>query len=77
MEKTKVIYANNDPNRADANWLAIQTETVPPYVWGIWSGKTINDIPEVILGNTDMLVIRKEQALKLFDFEKGRLEDIK
>ena len=71
--KTPVIYEGKDPNQSGVTFIAIQTQTQPPYVWETYSIRHREDLPK--LGN-DMLVLPVEQAKKLFDFKKGNLADL-
>lgn len=71
--KTTIIYENHDPNQSGVTFVAIQTETQPPYVWATYFIKHREDLPRL---SKDLLIVPVEQAKKLFDFEKGTLADL-
>ncbi len=72
-ERTPVIYEGDSPLTNGATFLAIQTETRPPYVWESYLHASREDVPNL---GCDMLVISVEQAELLFDFQPGTIADV-
>lgn len=72
--KKKIVYTKTDPLEVDwVNYIAIQTETNPPYVFATYGGfRGINDVPQHVRGLAEMLVVSVEQARRLFNFKKVR-----
>ena len=73
-QKTPVIYQGFDPTQEGVTFIAIQTSTLPPYVFGIYGFKNKEDIGP--LPNEDLLLVSAQQAKRLFDFQKGNLADV-
>ena len=69
MSKTKIVYYAKDPFQKGVKYLAIQTESDPPYVWECWA--SLVNVPK--LGD-DMLLIKLEHALKLFEFKEVKVK---
>jgi hypothetical protein len=70
MSKTVVYYDQKNPTQSGVKFLAIQVETNPPYVWATYFSEDVPNLP------SDLLVIRVDHALKLFNFKKGNLKDV-
>ena len=70
--KTPVIYEEQDPTQEGVTFVAIQTETEPPYVWAAYFIRR-EDIPRL---GEDMLVIPVKLADRLFDFQKGSINEL-
>lgn len=70
MAKTKVIYSSKNPNYDWVKYIAIQTESNPPYVWATYGGRRENvpNLPE------DLVVLPIKAARNIFDFQEGKLE---
>ena len=67
MDTRTVVTCQRTP--APRTILAIQTESDPPYVlatYGDWE----YSVPTRLYGMSDMLIIRADQALRLFTFVK-------
>ena len=64
--KTVIQYRNYSPEAGRV--LVIQTESDPPYIW--CSHQRLDDVARSVLSDTNMLVIRADQARRLFDFRK-------
>ena len=71
--KTTVIYDEKDPNGEGVTHVAIQTEARIPYVWATYSVRDRTELPAL---GTDMLVVPKETAKRMFDFKKGNIENL-
>ena len=73
--KTTIIYeGKEDPTiQQGVTFVAIQTETQPPYVFATYSTRHTEDLPKL---SEDMLIISTDQAKRLFDFKKGNLADL-
>jgi len=72
-QKTPVVYEREDPNQQGVTFVAIQTETQPPYVWAVYFTRHQKDLPKL---EVDILILPVEQAQKLFDFKKGNLAEL-
>mgnify|MGYP001598005878 CR=1 FL=1 len=72
-QKTPVIYEGKDPNQEGVTFVAIQTETQPPYIFEIYSARNRRDLPKL---KEDIVVLPVEQARRLFDFKEGNLADL-
>ena len=72
-QKTPVIYEGKDPNQKGVTFVAIQTETQPPYIFEIYSTRNRRDLPKL---KEDIVVLPVEQARRLFDFKEGNLADL-
>ena len=71
--KTTVIYEGKDPHQSGVTFIAIQTETLPPYVFATYFYRNKEDLPNL---PNDMLIVPVKQAKRLFDFKKGNLADV-
>lgn len=70
--KTFVIYEGANPKVRSVAYVAIQTETVPPYVYCVYGKNDArDDLPD------DIAVIPKKAALNLFEFKSGKIEKCK
>ena len=72
-QRTPVVYEGQDPNQKGVTYVAIQTETQPPYVWATYFTRHQEDLPKL---GKDMLVLPVKHAQELFDFKKGNLADL-
>ncbi len=72
--KKKIVYTGTDPLEADwVNYIAIQTETNPPYVFATYGGfRGRDDVPQHVRGLAEMLVVSVKKARSLFDFKQVR-----
>ena len=73
LEKTKVIYENKDPFQNGVRFIAIQTGSIPLYVWETYFTRDKNDILKL---PDDLVILPIESAKRLFDFQEGKLADL-
>lgn len=71
MRKTPCIYENHNPNGKGVAFVAIQTDTVPPYVWATYGR---GELAPKLCGS--MTIMSIEAARNVFDFKEGKLADI-
>ncbi|MBI4918326.1 hypothetical protein HY837_00210 [archaeon] len=72
MNKLKCLYNTWDPNSYKATFLAIKAGQNNPYVWAVYSCRSINEVPASVRASTDTVVVHRDLADILFKFEKER-----
>ena len=75
MNKTEILYDTRigNPNLDSVTYVAIQTDTLPPYVFITYNTHDEGDL--LVLPN-EFLTIPIETAKRLFDFKEGNLEEM-
>ena len=71
--KTKIIYDKHDPNQADVKFIAIETQGTP-YVFATYFSNNRSELQQPLADH--ILLVSKEQAFRLFGFQKGSISDL-
>lgn len=76
--KMLVIYQNTayrilDPDLPGVTFVAIQTQTEPPYVWATYFTRDRGELPKL---PEDLLVLPVAEAKSLFEFRECSIADL-
>jgi len=73
MPKTRVIYANYNPNLKGVTHVAINALEQPPFVFSTYRVVTESDLPSL---PKDIPILSIEAARALFEFKEGKLAEL-